>query len=56
MKDKKEGFGKFTWPDGKVYDGLWKDGKQSGYGMFISLSGVFKTGIWGTRRRLEWLD
>ena len=30
----KEGLGTFYWPDGRVYIGQWKDGKQHGFGKF----------------------
>ena len=26
-EDKKHGYGIYTWPDGRVYKGYWKDGK-----------------------------
>lgn len=30
----KEGTGIFFWPDGRVYEGAWKNGKQHGYGRY----------------------
>jgi len=27
VNDKKEGYGEFYWPDGRIYKGYWKDGK-----------------------------
>jgi hypothetical protein len=27
VDDKKEGFGIFSWPDGKKYEGEWRNGK-----------------------------
>jgi hypothetical protein len=27
INDKKEGYGEFFWPDGRLYKGNWKDGK-----------------------------
>ena len=32
--DKKQGFGVFTWPDGRMYEGEWFDGKQHGKGTY----------------------
>lgn len=31
----KEGMGTFYWPDGRIYIGKWKDGKQHGFGKFM---------------------
>ena len=28
IDDKKEGYGVFYWPDGRIYKGYWKNGKQ----------------------------
>ena len=32
-KDTLNGFGKFYWPGGQTYEGMWKDGKKSGLGI-----------------------
>ena len=37
----REGHGKFTYPDGGVYEGLWKNDEKSGYGR-RSFSNGFK--------------
>lgn len=44
QQDKKEGWGEFLWPDGKMYRGWWKSGKQSGVGVFRSPKGEEKWG------------
>lgn len=33
------GFGVFTWPDGRKYEGWWKDGVQQGDGLEFSSEG-----------------
>ena len=33
VNNNKEGFGKFVWVDGKVFEGMWKKGKQDGVGV-----------------------
>lgn len=35
--DSKEGFGQYTWPDGRRYVGQWKKGVQHGEGKFIEM-------------------
>ena len=30
VNNNKEGFGKCVWVDGKVFEGMWKKGKQDG--------------------------
>ena len=35
MNNKMEGRGVFTWPDGKRYEGEYKNDKKSGYGKFF---------------------
>ena len=56
MDDKQHGFGKFTSPDGTVYNGLLKDGKESGYAEYSFSSGELWHGVWGAGQRLEWLN
>mmetsp|Transcript_95698 Transcript_95698/g.219319 ORF Transcript_95698/g.219319 Transcript_95698/m.219319 type:complete len:85 (-) Transcript_95698:217-471(-) len=46
VDDKKEGFGKFTWADGRSYEGQWSGGKRSGKGVYTSSSGRTRTGEW----------
>lgn len=56
MNDKKEGHGIFYWPDGRKYEGKWKNGKQHGEGTYTSSSGKIKLGIWDEGKRIKWLD
>ena len=56
MDDKKEGQGVFTWPDGRKYDGHWKNGKQHGKGVYHSSKGEIKMGEWAEGKRLNWMD
>ena len=53
--DKKEGFGIFTWPDGRKYIGNWKEGVQEGEGDYIFSSGVMKKGIWSNGKLIQWV-
>ena len=43
-------------PDGKKYDGGWKDGKQHGQGKYTNSKGVEREGIWENGKRTKWLD
>ena len=38
--------GRFTWPDGSVYHGEWKDGKRHGQGLLKALDGFVYDGMW----------
>lgn len=40
--DKKHGFGRYRWADGKIYEGYWKNGKQEGKGKIIDTNGNFR--------------
>ena len=55
MDDKKEGQGTFKWPDGRKYEGGWKNGKQHGKGTYTATSGKSKTGEWEDGKRIRWL-
>ena len=46
MNDKKEGNGCYTWPDGRKYNGQWKDGKKHGQGTLICYDGAMYEGNW----------
>jgi hypothetical protein len=57
----KEGLGKFYWPDGRIYIGQWKDGKQHGLGKFLhheedipESKNEFMYGEWEDGRRVRW--
>lgn len=54
MEDKKEGFGRFVWPDGREYIGKWKNGKQHGEGKYIDKRGAEREGIWENGQRVQW--
>ena len=55
MKDKKEGFGIYSWPDGKQYQGFWSNGLQDGIGRFTNTKGQSRVGKWKEGKRLEWV-
>lgn len=52
----KDGIGKYTWPDGKVYDGEWKNGVQHGKGKIIKPGYTPRVGIWEEGKHIKWLD
>jgi hypothetical protein len=56
LDDKKEGRGTFFWPDGRKYEGDWKNGKQHGIGIYTSASGKTKRGEWNEGKRVAWLN
>ena len=39
MNDKKHGHGKYTWPDGRIFEGEWVLGKREGKGKQVSKNG-----------------
>lgn len=39
------GFGKYTWPDGKVYEGNWEHNKTRGHGVLTTADGKRHEGI-----------
>ena len=41
-----EGYGVFEWPDGRKYEGEYKDDKKEGYGTFYWPDGRKYTGAW----------
>ena len=53
--DKKHGTGRYTWPDGKVYDGGWFEGKQHGEAKFTNTQGKSKWGLWENGERKKWI-
>lgn len=46
----------FRWPDGRGYEGQWKDGKQHGRGVSISSAGERKEGEWVEGKRDRWIE
>lgn len=40
----------FTWPDGKIYEGYWQNGKQHGDGVLIN-NGKRVNGTWVDGKR-----
>ena len=42
----KEGMGKYTYPDGKMYEGRWVNGKRHGRGVFRDTNGEHMVGQW----------
>ena len=46
MNGKKEGFGTYIWPDGKRYEGKWKNGVQHGEGKVTLPTGETLFGVW----------
>lgn len=53
--DEKNGYGEFTWPNGKRYRGMWKNGKRHGEGEVYSLSTKeWKKGYWSKGKRVRW--
>jgi hypothetical protein len=53
--DKKHGFGKYKWPDGRQYIGFWENGKQHGYAKYILNNGFAQYGKWASGKRVNWL-
>jgi len=47
--------GIFYWPDGRIYEGQWKDGKQHGYGRYSNHLSEEKYGYWSNGKREYWL-
>lgn len=53
--DKKEGEGVFNWPDGKKYDGEWKNSVQHGVGIYKNSKGETRKGEWKKGKRIRWI-
>ena len=45
------GFGKFEWPDGRKYEGNYKNDKKEGYGVFSWPDGRIYKGNWKNGRQ-----
>lgn len=41
-----EGVGVMVYPDGKIYEGFWKNGLRSGHGRLVYTNGSVYTGDW----------
>ena len=40
-----------------MYKGMWKEGKQSGKGMFYNpISKKWREGVWKNGKRIQWND
>ncbi len=55
MKDLKEGYGIFEWPEGRKSIGNWFQGKQHGKGVYISPSGSRREGFWQQGKLIHWI-
>ena len=54
---REEGEGTFKWPNGNLYIGKFKEGKMSGYAIFIDWEAQTKRhGEWKEGKRLQWLS
>jgi len=51
VRDKKNGFGVYTFTDGRIFEGWWVNGKQHGLGVMIA-KGKTKYGVWDNGKRL----
>ena len=51
-----QGFGVYTWANGRKYEGEWVNGKQHGKGKLFLLDGTIKTGIWENGIRIKWIE
>jgi hypothetical protein len=51
--DKKEGYGEYSWHDGRMYKGNWKNGKMQGEGQLIGVDGKVVNSIWENGKRIK---
>ena len=56
IMDKKNGRGIYHWSDGRVFNGIWKEGLQDGKGTYYDANGNPRRGIWNNGKRIKWLD
>merc|ERR1719221_918513 len=54
--DQKDGFGIFTWSDGRLYEGYWANGRQHGLGRLRDANGRHRLAEWDRGERLGWKD
>ena len=45
--------GKVTWPDGRVYEGMWLNGLQHGEGKYKGKDDIWKEGVWENGKRVK---
>ena len=54
---KKKDMGHFFWPDGRIYEGMWKNGLQNGEGeLFDPNLNKKRKGIWRNGKKIKWLE
>jgi len=46
VKSQKEGYGKLSWPDGRLYEGHFAGGEMHGQGVMTAADGTKKEGVW----------
>ena len=56
LGDSIDGFGTYTWPDGRIYEGFWLNNKQHGEAVFTSAKQQVKRGRWEKGKRVEWYE
>jgi len=55
LNDLKHGMGRYAWPDGRIYDGQWREGKRWGRAVFTNSLGVRREGEWAEDKVQRWL-
>ena len=50
------GYGTYTWPDGRKYEGMWRQGKQHGKATMTTKTGEVKTGEYELGKVHFWDD
>lgn len=48
-------FGVFVYADSRKYEGQWKNGKQHGNGVYFSIHGDKREGLWDQGERVKWI-
>lgn len=54
--DVKHGEGVLTWPDGRKYEGTFKNGRMHGIGLWYELDGSIRKGEWQMGKRISWIE
>ena len=52
--DNMDGQGTFSWTDGRIYKGGWRNNMPHGNGKMVSSSGEIKLGLWENGKRVKW--